>query len=211
MGRVAASARATNDREPHSPLRAGAYWSVYELTHRAPEAGRWVKERLSGMPRICWQTIFIVSRRAIHSDGRILAIHRLSEGSARCAARLLRGVRRMAVLSDEDKEILLEKPRIQYDCCRSNLDVEMADLRDQPRRVRSADWARAVTMTETAATALSARPSAPDPASIACRRHQGRLPVGLGPAFPSGFNDTRCGRITELRSITLKARRPGTC
>src|SRR5215472_4381037 len=33
-----ASARAANDREPHSPVRA--YWSVYELTHRTPGARR---------------------------------------------------------------------------------------------------------------------------------------------------------------------------
>src|SRR5215813_6736863 len=33
-----------------------------------------------------------VARRAVHPDGRILAIHRLSKGSARRAARLLRGV-----------------------------------------------------------------------------------------------------------------------
>ena len=31
-----ASARAANDREPRSPLRA--YWSVYELAHRAPSS-----------------------------------------------------------------------------------------------------------------------------------------------------------------------------
>src|SRR6516165_2459385 len=34
----------------------------------------------------------IVAGRALHPDGRILAIHRLSQGPARRAARLLRGV-----------------------------------------------------------------------------------------------------------------------
>jgi hypothetical protein len=38
-----ASARAANDREPRSPLRA--YWSVYELTHRAPGSRRAVGSR----------------------------------------------------------------------------------------------------------------------------------------------------------------------
>ena len=44
-----ASARAANDREPRSPLRA--YWSVYELTHRArARGGPRVREALHGMP-----------------------------------------------------------------------------------------------------------------------------------------------------------------
>ena len=45
-----ASARAGNDREPRSPLRA--YWSVYELTHRAPGSRRAAGSRSHshGMP-----------------------------------------------------------------------------------------------------------------------------------------------------------------
>ena len=38
-----ASARAANDREPRSPLRA--YWSVYELTDRAPSSRRAARSR----------------------------------------------------------------------------------------------------------------------------------------------------------------------
>ena len=44
------SARAANDREPRSPLRA--YWSVYKLTHRAPGSRRAAGSRntRTGMP-----------------------------------------------------------------------------------------------------------------------------------------------------------------
>ena len=54
-----ASARAANDREPRSPLRA--YWSVYELTHRAPGSRRAAGSRSTRTecPQICWHTIFI--------------------------------------------------------------------------------------------------------------------------------------------------------
>src|SRR6266567_911707 len=47
------------DREPNSPLRAGAYWSVYELTHRAPGSRRAAGSRSARTecPRICWHTI----------------------------------------------------------------------------------------------------------------------------------------------------------
>ena len=53
-----ASARAANDREPRSPLRA--YWSVYELTHPAPGSRRAAGSRSTRTecPRICWHTIF---------------------------------------------------------------------------------------------------------------------------------------------------------
>ena len=49
------------DPEPNSPLRAGAYWSVYELTHRAPGSRRAAGSRSTRTesPRICWHTIFI--------------------------------------------------------------------------------------------------------------------------------------------------------
>ena len=45
-----ASARAANDREPRSPLRA--YWSVYELTHPSAglAAGRGFEKHSHGMP-----------------------------------------------------------------------------------------------------------------------------------------------------------------
>src|SRR5215469_1874935 len=42
------SARAANDREPRSPLRA--YWSVYELTHRAPGSRRGRSPRRADAP-----------------------------------------------------------------------------------------------------------------------------------------------------------------
>src|SRR5215471_3485326 len=52
-----ASARAANDREPRSPLRA--YWSVYEFNPPSAEldAGGRVEKHSNGMPRICWHTI----------------------------------------------------------------------------------------------------------------------------------------------------------
>ena len=52
------------DREPNSPLRAGAYWSVYELTHRAPGSRRAAGSRSARTesPRICWHTIFICGK-----------------------------------------------------------------------------------------------------------------------------------------------------
>ena len=52
------------DREPNSPLRAGAYWSVYELTHRAPGSRRAAGSRSTRTesPRICWHTIFICGK-----------------------------------------------------------------------------------------------------------------------------------------------------
>ena len=45
-----ASARAANDREPRSPLRA--YWSVYELTHPSAglAAGRGFEKHSHGIP-----------------------------------------------------------------------------------------------------------------------------------------------------------------
>jgi hypothetical protein len=54
-----ASARAANDREPRSPLRA--YWSVYELTHRASGSRRAAGSRSTRTecPRLCWHTNFI--------------------------------------------------------------------------------------------------------------------------------------------------------
>jgi len=52
------------DPEPNSPLRAGGYWSVYELTHRAPGSRRSAGPRSTRTecPRICWQTIFICGK-----------------------------------------------------------------------------------------------------------------------------------------------------
>src|SRR6516162_9635379 len=54
-----ASARAANDREPRSPLRA--YWSVYELTHRASGSRRAAgsSSTRTECPRLCWHTNFI--------------------------------------------------------------------------------------------------------------------------------------------------------
>jgi hypothetical protein len=51
------------DREPNPPLRAGAYWSVYELTHRALAAGS-ISTRTE-CPRICWHTIFICGKPTV--------------------------------------------------------------------------------------------------------------------------------------------------
>ena len=52
-------ARDADDREPRSPLRA--YWSVYEITHRAPGSRRAAGSRSTRTewPRICRHTIFI--------------------------------------------------------------------------------------------------------------------------------------------------------
>jgi hypothetical protein len=56
--------RASVHREPNSPLRADAYWSVYELTHRAPGSRRAAGSRSARTecPRICWHTIFICGK-----------------------------------------------------------------------------------------------------------------------------------------------------
>ena len=64
MGRVAVSAHAANDREPRSPSqsRCSEYWSVDELTRRAPASGAAGRGVLERNARICWQTIFICGK-----------------------------------------------------------------------------------------------------------------------------------------------------
>ena len=81
--------------QPHDPrrwARCGA-WLADEPAHRRV-ACRLARRQQPGRAAAHLHRIAdaIVAGRAVHPDGRILAVHRLSQGSARRAAGLLRGI-----------------------------------------------------------------------------------------------------------------------